>query len=264
VLAGLVVALVGLLGPACPTRNLEVQVTAAGADTLVVGCETFRSACVPDGGCHKNHLLCTQDTCQLRQACTLGKNPDWSADQTMGMRVLLVELSTGADVVKSASGCVPLNLRPCILDTGGVNGCPCIENPLGPETCKTDPSGAATLACIRDTIAQALEHAMPDGETFSGFKSTDNVSLVIAFYNAQKQATCDGGALVNPNDCAVANLTAVAGMAAPIGSTAFDITCVSCQGGPHGAVGPDNAPCPATMNACFLQRVAAALTAGGF
>jgi hypothetical protein len=230
---------------------------------VVTACESFRAACAPSA-CHQNDFLCTQDTCELRQACTVGTNPDWSPDVTMGMRLLLLQVTPDALVIQDSTPCVPLNLRPCIRDPTEVNGCPCITSPLGPQTCAPDPTGAATLACIRDTLAEATQTAMGSGLGFSGFTSTDDVSLTAAFYKKPgDEASCDAPVLVNPSDCATANLTAVAGLGATSGSTTFDVTCASCQSGTHDSFGPDNAPCPATTDACFLQRVAAALTASG-
>jgi hypothetical protein len=256
----------GAAGLACPARDLSVQVTSTGASTLVTACESFRAACSADS-CHENSFLCTQDTCQLRDACTVGQNPSWSPNVTMGMRVLLLETQPSSVAIESASPCVPVNLAPCIQDQTGVNGCPCITNPLQPTTpmCAPDPSGDATLACIRDTLAQAIQTAMGNGISFSGFTSTDNVALVTAFFEkpGNEHSCGDTPVLVNPNDCAVANMTAVAGLGTPSGSSTYDITCASCQGGTSSSYGPDNAPCPASTDQCFLQRVASALGSSG-
>jgi hypothetical protein len=260
-LAALLVPAAALFAQGCPSRDLEVQITAGGADTLVTACESFRNACTPVN-CHRNRFLCDQTTCALRNGCSLGNNapnPDWSPDLPMGMRILLLQAGADSLTILSASPCVPLNLRPCILDPTEVFGCQCISNPLGPVTCDTDPTGDATLACVRDTLAQTVERAMGSG-TISSFSNPDSVTLVAAFYQASGTiAPCNGGVLVNPTDCAPANLSAVAGLSAPAGGTTYDITCASCQGGPHESYGPDNAPCPITTNSCFLQRVSAAL-----
>jgi hypothetical protein len=183
----------------------------------------------------------------------------------MGLRILLLETTPDALEIMDASPCVPLNLRPCIQDVTMTNGCPCIKDPLDQTaTCAPDPTGDATLACIRDSIAEALQGAMGSGMTFNGFTSTDNVALVAAFYNKPgDEAECDAPVLVNPSDCTTTTLTAVAGMGATSGSTTYDITCASCQGGTHTSYGADNAPCPVTSDACFLQRVASALEASG-
>lgn len=260
VLAAGFTALVGAAGPACPSRDLEVQITSDGASTLVVACESFRNACGP-GLCQKNRFLCNQDTCELRNACTAGDNPEWTPDLPMGMRLLLLQVTPSGVAIQSASPCVPLNLRPCIRDPTEVYGCSCITNPLGGQTCGPDVSGEATLGCIRDTLAQSVNIAMGSGMSFSGFTSTDGVSLVAAFFQASgDQAPCTGGVLVNPTDCAPQNLTAAAGLAAPSGGgTVYDITCASCQGGTHTSYGNDNAPCPVTDTACFLQSVRDAL-----
>jgi hypothetical protein len=257
-----VAAAVGIAGPACSSRDLTVEVTTEGATTLVAACESYQGVCGPET-CHENLVLCTQDTCELQQACMLGNNPEWSPDVTMGMRLLLLEVSPEALTIKTSSPCVPLNLRPCILDPTEANGCRCIMNPLGTMTC-SDPTGEAKLECIRDSLAQAVQSAMGTGLSFAGFTSTDGVALVAALYEKPgSEMICDGEPLVNPSDCTRQQLTAVAGLGAPSGGTTFDVTCASCQGGTHDAVGPDNAPCPATRDACFLQRVAAALATAG-
>ncbi len=256
------VLFLGATGVACGSRDLEVEITSDGASTLVTGCESVRDACATLDACRKNRFLCDQTTCTLRDACSLGSNPAWAPDLPMGMRLLLLEVTPDSLTIQAASPCVPLNLRPCILDPTGIYGCKCIQNPLGPVTCGSDPTGAATYACARDTLAQAVEKAMGSGTSFSGFSNPDSVTLVAAFYQASGTvAPCDGGVLVNPTDCASGNLTAVAGLGAASGESTYDITCASCQGGLATAYGPDNAPCPASADACFLQRVSAALVA---
>jgi hypothetical protein len=261
--AAVAVAATCASGLACPSRDLTVQITADGAQTLSTACEAFRGACA-GAACHADTSICTQDTCQLRQICKLGDNPQWSASVTMGMRLLLVTVTPDSLTIKTSSPCVPLNLRPCILDPTETTGCMCIVNPLDASmTCEQD-LGDAQQACMRDTLALAVESAMGTGFSFSGFTSTDGVALVAAFYQKPDQeSSCSTSVLVNPSDCTRQQLTAVAGLGTPSGSANFDITCASCQAGPHDAVGPDNGPCPATTNACFLQRVASALQAAG-
>jgi hypothetical protein len=260
VLAGAAASVVAASG--CPARDLVVEITSEGAETLVVACESSRSACEPATSCHRNHLLCNQETCELRGKCQVNDGDlEWTPAQPMGMRLLLLQFNGTAVSISSASACVPINLRPCILDTDGGVGCPCIQGPLGPQIC-SDPRGTATPSCLRDTVAQAVQAAIGSG--ISGFTDLSNVALVAAFFTkGGAPAPCDAGVLVNPSDCAPGNLIAVAGLAAPAGSTTYDITCASCQGGTHGSYGPDNAPCPATTDACFLQRVDAALVASG-
>jgi hypothetical protein len=248
-LAALFIALIGGACPGCPARDLEVQVTDAGAGTLVVACESFRDACSP-ASCHKNHFLCDQITCELKGACEVPGNPVWVPEQSMGMKLLVLEAGTASVDIKASTSCVPLNLRPCIYDPAGKAGC---------ATPVTDPN-----ACFTAAIAQAVSSALGSGVSFSGFTSTDNVALVAAFFHKPgDEASCDASVLVNPNDCLAPSLTAVAGMGAPIGSSQLDITCASCQGGTHGSTGPDNAPCPVTTDDCFLSLVATALTAAG-
>jgi hypothetical protein len=267
-LAALLVPAAALLGQGCPTRDLQVEITSDGANTLVTGCESFRAACSTPANCHKNRFLCDQSSCALRNGCTLidagHTNPDWEPDTPMGMRVLLLQVSPDALTVLDASPCVPLNLRPCILDPSEIFGCKCIADPLGPITCGSDPTGDATLACVRDTVARtAVEQAMNLGTDFGGFTDPTSVTLVAAFYQAGGVAPCDAGVLVNPTDCIAGNLSAVAGLGAPSGESTYDITCASCQNGTHASYGPDNAPCPVTTDECFLQRVSDALVTSG-
>jgi hypothetical protein len=249
-LAAVLTALLGAVGPACPSRDLEVQITNQGADTLVLACESFRDACAP-AACHKNHFLCDQISCQLRDACELVGNPTWSPEQSMGMMLLLLQTSPAVVTVANASPCVPLNLRPCIFDPLGKVGC--------------DAPVTDTTACITAQISTAVTSALGSGFTFSGFTNTEDVSLVAAFYHKPgNEASCDPSVLVNPNDCATANLMAVAGLGQTSGGTTYDITCASCQGGPHGSTGQNNEPCPVSTDACFLARVQAALLAAGY
>lgn len=249
-------ALVGAAVAACPTRDLEVQVSSAGADTLVVACESFRAACDPDAGCHLNHFLCNQVTCTLKDVCEAsteaGVNPPWRPEQSMGFKLLLLEASPDSVTVENQSPCLPLNLRPCIFD------------PTTPKSCAD--SGVDTDQCISAAISAAVDMALVGGLTFPGFTSTDNVALVAAFYHKPgDEETCDPRIVVDASACADSKLIAVAGLAAPIGSNVFDITCASCQGGTHGSYGDDNAPCPVTADGgpCFLQRVLTALAAAG-
>jgi hypothetical protein len=247
-------ALLGAALAACPSRDLQVQITTAGANTLVVACESFRAACEPDAGCHLNHFLCDQVKCTLKDACEArteaGPNPSWRPEQSMGFKLLLLQASIDSVTIENESPCFPLNLRPCIFDPIPDSGCA--------------DSGVNTDECITQAISAAVDNALAGGLTFPGFTSTDNVALVAGFYHKPgAEQRCDSNLPMDPTACDNANLMAVAGLAAPIGSNLFDITCASCQGGTHGSYGGDNAPCPVTKNACFLQRVLAALVAAG-
>jgi hypothetical protein len=168
----------------------------------------------------------------------------------MGMRLIVISATADAIEIKKASPCVPLNLRPCIADPTGLFGC------------ADAPADAST--CITGAVAQAVQGALGNGLTFDGFQSPDDVALVAAFFHKPgNEASCEATVLVRPDDCGTENLVAVAGLAAPIGGTTFDITCASCQGGSHGSLGGDNQPCPVTQDLCFLQRLGGALAASG-
>jgi len=241
------VALVGAVGPSCPSRDLEVQITSDGASTLVVACESFSDACSPLS-CHKNHFLCDQVTCALKDVCDVSGNPAWAPEQSMGLMLLVMDTSASTLSIEAASACVPLNLRPCIYDPAGKVGCP-------------TPVKDAT-ACFTDAIAQAVEGALGSGISFPGFTSTDGTALVAAFFQKPGgETSCNPSVLVNPEDCLAGSLTAAAGLGTPIGSSMLDITCASCQGGTHSSTGPNNSPCPVTTDQCFLGLVTQALAA---
>jgi hypothetical protein len=245
-LAALFTAAIGGSGLACPARALDVNITANGVNTLVFGCESFRDACATLKACRHNVLLCDQSTCELRQECALPNGAEWTPWQTMGMRMLLLAPS-GSDLnLKTRTACVPLNLKPCILDKAGLIGCP------------DAPADAG--ACAEDVFREAAQAALGSGLTFDGFSSPDDALLVAALYRKPgMESSCDPSVLVAPDDCATENLVAVAGLAAPLGGGTYDITCASCQGGPRTSLGPNTGACPVSANACFLQRIAALL-----
>ena len=247
-LATLFIALIGAAGPSCPSRDIEVQITEDGAETLVVACESFSVACDPVASCHKNHFLCDQATCMLKDVCEVAGNPPWTPEESMGLMLLVMDTGASTLSIEAASACVPLNLRPCIYDPTGKFGCP---KPVTDST-----------ACFTAAIAQAVEGALGSGISFSGFTSTDGIALVAAlFHKPIGEASCDPSVLVNPEDCLAPSLSAVAGLGTPIGSSMLDITCASCQGSTHSSSGPNNAPCPVTTDQCFLGLVAQALEA---
>ena len=249
-LGALFTAAIGATGLGCPARALDVQISTVGVDTLIFACESFRDTCHGPMACHHNRFLCDQATCNIKQECNVAGNPDWAPEHPMGMRLLLLTASADAVDLKKTSPCVPLNLRPCIKDPTGQFGC---------VNASADING-----CITAAIAQAVQGALGSGLTYGGFKSPNDVALVAAFFRKPgDEASCDETLLVRPDDCASANLVAVAGLASPIGSSTFDITCASCQRGTHGSLGRDNEACPVTTDLCFLQRVAGALSASG-
>ncbi len=214
----------------------------------MVACESFSAACTPDLSCRKNHFLCDQMTCTLKDVCEVAGNPPWTPEQSMGLMLLVMDTTSSTLTIDASSACVPLNLRPCIFDPTGKDGCP---------TLVADPG-----ACFTQAIAQAVEGALGSGLGFSGFTSTDGIALVAAlFHKPSGEASCDPSVLVNPEDCLAPSLMAAVGLGTPIGSTTLDITCASCQGSTHGSTGPNNAPCPVTTDDCFLQLVSQALAA---
>ncbi len=243
----------GALGPACPARDLTVEITTTGTNSLITACETSPNTCKADCSLE----VCDQSTCLLRNVCRVGDNPPWTVGQTMGVRVLLLQATPDGINIENQTppGCLPLNLRPCF-----------------DPACNAGGSDAES--CVANRVATVVEGALVTGLSFPGFTNTDGVSLAVAFFHkpgdgGAGEQTCDEG-LVNPTDCDIGNLTAVAGLANLSGSDTFDITCASCQNGSHDSAGPDNAACPETQSGgtndagvCFLERVAAALVDAG-
>ncbi len=250
-LAAAVIAVgLGAAGIACPARELEVQITADGANTMIFACEGFREACAALGSCKHNPLLCElkDGACVLRNVCQVPDGPEWAPDETMGMQMLLLQAGANGLVMRKKSPCVPLNVRPCL--PADVTGCP--------------NAAADQTKCATDALTLAVQSALGGGLTFAGFKSLDDVILAAAFFHQPgDEASCDPSVLVGPDDCSAENLVAAAGLAAPAGSPTYDITCASCQGGPHTSLGRDNEPCPVTKDACFLQQIADLLAAKG-
>lgn len=240
----------GAAGVACPARELPVAITADGAETLIFACESFRDACKGPTACKRNPLLCEMGAagCTLRNICALPGGPEWAPAEPMGMELLLLEAGASGLVLRKKSPCVPLNLRVCIRDPTGITGC---------------PDGADDVVpCAAGALSVAVRSALGGGLTFDGFKSPDDVILAAAFFRKPgSETSCDPAVLVGPDDCVPENLVAAAGLAAPVGSATFDITCASCESGPHTSLGRDNAPCPVTDTTCFLQDVAALLQA---
>jgi hypothetical protein len=228
----------------CPSRELVVKITNDAADTLSLSCVLFRDACSNAPACKKNRLICDAN-CKLQNACDLGDGrPEWDSELVMGMQLLLLQPSGTGFALAAKSPCVPLNLGPCV-----------------PGACPDATSTGA--ACVKDALTVAVQAAVGNGFGFDGFKSPDEVVFAAAFFQKPGkpggEKSCEATALVGPGTCVEANLVAAGGLAAPFGSDSYDLTCASCQKGPHSALGRDNEACPTTDDACFLQRVAAVL-----
>jgi hypothetical protein len=250
--AGALAVALGIAGAGCPSRALSVEISTDGAGTVSLACESFRDACGTPKACARNPLVCLSDgaSCKLRNGCDLPGNPEWAPTLTMGLSLALVEATGKGLALRRRSACVPLNFRRCVKDPTGLVGC---------------PDGAADLeGCVTSTLVAAVDDALGAGLTFDGFESPDEVILTALFFHKPgDEASCDPAVTVSPEDCTAGSLVAAAGMAAPLGKSTYDITCASCQSGPHGSLGRDNGACPVTGQQCFLQRIADLLAAKG-
>jgi hypothetical protein len=113
---------------------------------------------------------------------------------------------------------------------------------------------------MANDINQQLDGAMPNGLGFDGLKNAEDAQLILAFY----QPSATEGSV----GCHRADLAACAGLAAPLGGGAYDITCASCLGGSRTAAGTNNGPCPRALVSedthCFLQLCDKLLAEGGY
>jgi hypothetical protein len=155
--------------------------------------------------------------------------------RTIEARLFLI--SPGDSRVQDASKC--MGLHPC--GDGGRSG--------------------SFVDCMASDINQQLDGAMPNGLGFDGLKNPEEAQLVLAFYQPSETSENGGG-------CHRADLFACAGLAAPLGGGAYDISCASCQGGSRTAPGNDTGPCPkggpSGTGACFLKQCDRYLEANGF
>jgi hypothetical protein len=128
------------------------------------------------------------------------------------------------------------------------------------HTCGDGGRTTTSSACMTGDLNQQLDGAMPNGLGFDGLKSPEEAQLILAFYQPTDTSEAPGG-------CHRTDLFACAGLAAPLGGGAFDISCASCQGGSRTAPGNDNGPCPkgtATVGSCFLKFCDKVLSDNGY
>ena len=155
------------------------------------------------------------------------------ADQQTEARLFLI--SPGDKRVQAASKC--MRLHPC-YDGGRSN--------------RDD--------CLASDLNQQLDGAMPAGLGFDGLKNPDDAQLVLAFYQPTDSSEENGG-------CHRADIVACAGLAAPLGGGAYDISCASCQYGQKTTVGSDTGPCPrptSSTESCFLWYCNDVLAGSGY
>jgi len=120
--------------------------------------------------------------------------------------------------------------------------------------------GPSTRDCIASDLNQQLDGAMPNGLGFNGLQNPEEALVVLAFYQPTDTSEEGGG-------CHRGDLFACAGLAAPFGGGAYDISCASCEGGTTTAPGNDTGPCPRDQdkkNSCFLQTCDQILLDSGF
>jgi hypothetical protein len=118
----------------------------------------------------------------------------------------------------------------------------------------------STRDCIASDINQQLDGAMPNGLGFNGLQNPEEALVVLAFYQPTDTSEVGGG-------CHRTDLYACAGLAAPFGGGAYDISCASCEGGSTTAPGNDTGPCPRDQDkrsSCFLQTCDEILRDSGF
>jgi len=130
---------------------------------------------------------------------------------------------------------------------------------MGLHPCGDGGRSGSFTDCVSSDLNQQLDGAMPNGLGYDGLKNPEEAQLVLAFYQPADTSEEAGG-------CRRTDLFACAGLAAPLGGGAYDISCASCQGGSRTAPGTDNGPCPKeqSRSSCFLQLCDDLLANNGF
>ncbi len=241
----LVALLAGALGPACPSRDLQVDVTVDGAVTVFLACEAFRDACTPGPACNHNRFLCDA-ACRLRDACNPGPGETATWDPTVPMAARMLLMTTDPLTVQAQGSCEPLDLRGCLLPESG--GCA--------------PLGTDATACFTDAIRAAVDASLGSDLTFGGFHDPSTTLLVLSLFEVPgSPGVCGTPFSVTDSVCSGSNLVAAAGFAPPLAGGTYDITCASCFQSERSSIGHDTGPCPTTLDACFARRVADVLAA---
>lgn len=239
----------------CPLREKDIRITGDGANWLVNACP--RQIMLPPpppgggggfppggggsgggpgggpgpgGGGFGGSFPMDPNACNLDDHYPIGS----LIGKTIEARLFLI--SPGDSRVQDASKC--MGLHPC-----------------------GDAGRSGSFAeCMANDLNQQLDGAMPNGLGFDGLKNPEEAQLVLAFYQPSQGSDEGGG-------CHRADLFACAGLAAPLGGGAYDISCASCQGGSRTAPGNDTGPCPKGLSgtgSCFLKICDGYLETNGF
>jgi hypothetical protein len=252
VAASLTAVGLGAVGAACPSRNLDIQVDSNGLVTVLAACDAISHICDGKVSDTCDHIFCEwipdprsplmRGTCQIKSPCTLS----------------LPEVHQYESNTATALQLILLSADPAQLQAGGP--CMCFdENDFVCPDTGPDGGGSAT-DCWSASINARLAAGIPNGLTFGGFSSPDQGVLAMAWFQPPiRGATCADFADSGASLCVEQNMVACAGLGAPPGDATYDITCASCQGGVHSAIGNDNGPCLTAPDVCFLQTCAAAL-----
>ncbi|HMJ51685.1 MAG TPA: hypothetical protein VK540_06395 [Polyangiaceae bacterium] len=239
-----------LASAGCPLRDKEIRITDTGIGWLTKACQLAGGPFPPFGGGGSSGPggsggsggagfsgppPPTGPGSDPQRPCGLEGHylPNLYGRSTEA-RLFLV--SPGDGRVQDASKC--MRLHPCL--DGGRSG--------------------PTADCMAADINQQLDGAMPNGLGFDGLKNAEEAQLILAFYQPANTSEEAGG-------CHRIDLFACAGLAAPLGGGAHDISCASCQGGSRTANGSDTGPCPrdqSQTNSCFLQICDGLLSDNGF
>jgi len=230
----------GMVGLGCPAKEERIQITVEGIAQLRGACG---NTCAPAGEqpneqqCLAKGKPCVFDpdeqACRRMDACRLAGHPPPNLRSDAQIRLVLVD--PDRIKIRAKSACTPLF--------------PCDQ---------VDQQNQGK--CLADGINQALDGAMPSGLTYDDLEDPSVVLPVLAIYQSPR-GDGDAGAS-DGSPCAITNLIACAGLAAPVGGDGtYDLTCAACQDGPPGGFGVDNGPCPREMagtktTACFLEGCA--------
>jgi hypothetical protein len=248
--AAVLVSALGAIGLACPSRNLDIAIDSNGLLNVLAACDGLGHVCDDKAEEACDRLFCEwipraqhspTGVCQILSPCTLSSPDAHRYQPNTATALQLILLSPNPTQLQAAGPCL------CFDDNDFV--CP-----------DADADGGSTVTdCWTASINARLAAGTPDGLTFGGFTSPDQGVLAMAWFQPESRSSCADLQGNGSGLCVEQNMVACAGLGAPPGTSSYDITCASCQGGVPNAFGNDNGPCFTAPNECFLQTCAEAL-----
>jgi hypothetical protein len=240
----------GALGVTCSLRDLDIDITSSGLLTALAACDGVSHICDEKAEATCDRIFCDwvpaiehppKGLCQIHEACTLAAPGAHAYEGNTPTALQLVLLSTNPTELQAATPCLCFDEDDFLCPVASAD------------------AGSTVTDCWSASINAKLAASAPNGLTFDGFSDPDQGILAMAWFQPLSGASCGDFADGGTGLCVEENMVACAGLGAPPGGQTYDITCASCQGGLHSAIGNDNGPCLTKPTECFLQTCAGAL-----